>query len=269
MGLEQCDVTREGREDQRERDGWTPLSPKPAGKLFGILHFFQRRDFSLGFFPPFSLTKRNKTDYTWFKERGALVLYRVLDFFFFFFTVFSPRLLWRWVKCSTLLSLSVARYENAAKTSLSRCFSSPAPYNASFGRHLPIIWATSSAFRHTFLPDFCFFFLRLGPKRSVHAAPCVGAAGRGWAYIMRPPLCLICKSTVIFSSLTGEAGTFVPITKKKKLVGGSPLLNLYCRGAWSLLFRRVYRSVGGFWSPGHSTVPPSGQPPIREVTGRL
>ena len=133
MGLEQCDVTREGREDQRERDGWTPLSPKPAGKLFGILHFFQRRDFSLGF-PPFSLTKKRKkkTDYTWFKERGGFVLYRVLDFFFFL-TVFSPRLLWRWVKCSTLLSLSlsvslsIARYENAAKTSLFSLFSPPPP----------------------------------------------------------------------------------------------------------------------------------------------
>ena len=51
--------------------------------------------------------------------------------FFFFLTVFSPRLLWRWVKCSTLLSLSVslsiARYENAAKTSLFSLFSPPPP----------------------------------------------------------------------------------------------------------------------------------------------
>ena len=183
--------------------------------------------------------------------------------FFFFLTVFSPRLLWRWVKCSTLLSLSLclSQYCSLRKccenVSFLAVFSSTATSNTSFGRHLLIIWATSSAFRHTFLPDFFFFFTARTEAECAHAAPCVGAAGRGWAYIMKPPLCLICKSTVMFSSLTGEAGTFAQITKKKerKLPGGSPLLNLYSRGAWSLLFRRVYRSVGGFWSSGHSAVP--------------
>lgn len=74
-----------GKRGREERGRLDSIKPKPAGKQFGILHFFSEffGDFFLLFYSFYRLS-------TWFKD-GGLILYRVDDCF----SVFSS--LWRWV----------------------------------------------------------------------------------------------------------------------------------------------------------------------------
>lgn len=183
-----------GKRGREERGRLDSIKPKPAGKQFGILHFFSEffGDFFLLFYSFYRLS-------TWFKD-GGLILYRVDDCFSVFRLCEG--------ECSELnadlKAVPVLCCEIHKKKTF--FFFLLQPVLRSIKRSILITFPANlrglSAFRDTFFWTYRFTD-RLGECATRGRVVCCTSS----AYIISPSL-PICKAafTVIFNRWTG---TFV------------------------------------------------------------